>query len=100
MGLSDLPSYSRGVRQRVSARALAGTVECRYCHVCLAYSPASGLQQLAWARRQAPVALFGQTLVKRGQTPPQIARAAKAQNWTGRYNIHVGGYDDIEGEYG
>jgi hypothetical protein len=30
----------------------------------------------------------------------QIARAAKDGNWSGRYNIHVGGYDEIEGDYG
>lgn len=31
----------------------------------------------------------------------KIAAAAKAGNWSGRYNIHVGGYDDahVEGEY-
>jgi hypothetical protein len=33
-------------------------------------------------------------------TTNQIAKAAKAQNWTGRFNIHVGGYNEIEGEYG
>jgi hypothetical protein len=44
----------------------------------------------------------------RHPTPPhskrpflgQIARAAKAGNWSGRFNIHVGGYDEIEGDYG
>ncbi|GBF90972.1 exostosin-like glycosyltransferase [Raphidocelis subcapitata] len=30
----------------------------------------------------------------------RIARAAKDGNWSGRYNIHVGGYDEIEGDYG
>jgi hypothetical protein len=96
MGLTDFPAYSRGVRQRVrggAPRAAAPRLQasptprarCVLSAGCACRLPCS----LPYSTRPVPV-----------PAAPQIARAAKAGNWSGKFSIHVGGYDDIEGEYG